>query len=375
MVKKGKYQLLSYLVDRYLIFYKSLNRIKKIIAFAIFEANSSYQVIPILNELLKKRFIQYYSIQLNTLDEKKIMFLLNFEDIKKENIARLFSIIHQNLTEKNLGINFQKNSILEQEFLEIILRQVDSNTSIMKLTESLLVVNNNISFQLGFYSINFVNLDKKDTFVHNFINIISNFNRKGYLIFNFLLGNDDEIKFSLYFAERIINGDDSSNIDKQINEFFNYNVMIKHNIKIKEFYSYLWRRGISNDHFLFKHHSRLFLGKNSVVTHDLLKFNQEFEQNLLNNNIKFIRFSKYLLFIEQGFLFLVMSKLNSEFIQRIIKKFLSKYFIYILVLNREETKKILEIKGLKSLKNVQILNSDEISNFNYNKLKIESKYS
>jgi len=375
MVKKSKYQLLSYLVDRYLIFYKSLNRIKKIVAFAIFEANSFYQVIPILNEFLKKRFIQYYSIQLNTLKEKKITFLLNFEDIKKENIVRLFNIIHENLTEKNLSIEFQIDSILERRFLEIIPKQVDSNTSVMKLTESILVVNNNTSLQLDFYSINFINSVKKNSFVHNFINILNNFNRKGYLIFNFLLDNDDEVKFSLYFAEYDLTSDASFNTDKTINEFFNYNVMKKHNMKIKEFYSYLWRRGISNDHFLLKYHSHLFLGKSMCDTHDLLKFNQEFEQNLLSNNIKFIRFSKYLLFIEQGFLFLVMSKLKSEFIQRIIKKYISKYFIYILVLNKEDSKRILEIKGLKSLKTVQVLNSDEISNFNYNKFKNESKYS
>lgn len=376
MTKKGKYQLLSYLVDRHLIFYKSLNRVKKIVAFALFETNSFYPIIPILNEFLKKRFIQYYSIQLNTLDEKKITFLLNLEDIKKENIVRLFSIIHQNLTEKNLSIEFQKNSILERTFLEIILKQVESNSSVIKLTESIKIVNNNnTSLQLDFYSINLVNLVKKDSFIHNFINIINNFDIKGYLIFNFLLGNDDKIKFSIYFAEFIINGDESHDIDKQINEFFDYNVMKKHIIKIKEFYSFLWRRGISNDHFLLKYHSNLFLGKNKCDTHDLIKFNQDFEQNLIDNNIKFIRFSKYLMLIEQGFLFLAMSHLNSEFIQRIIKKYLSKYFMYILVFNKEETKRLLEIEGLKSLKNVRVLNSDEISHFNYNKFKSESKYS
>ena len=176
MTKKGKYQLLSYLVDRHLIFYKSLNRVKKIVAFALFETNSFYPIIPILNEFLKKRFIQYYSIQLNTLDEKKITFLLNLEDIKKENIVRLFSIIHQNLTEKNLSIEFQKNSILERTFLEIILKQVESNSSVIKLTESIKIVNNNnTSLQLDFYSINLVNLVKKDSFIHNLINIINNF--------------------------------------------------------------------------------------------------------------------------------------------------------------------------------------------------------
>jgi hypothetical protein len=78
MPKKGKYQLLSYLVNRYLIFYKSLNRNKKIVAFAMFEANSLNKTIPILNEFLKKRFIQSYSIQLNTLQEKKKSLLPTF---------------------------------------------------------------------------------------------------------------------------------------------------------------------------------------------------------------------------------------------------------------------------------------------------------
>ncbi|MHA2181763.1 MAG: hypothetical protein ACXAAH_10100, partial [Promethearchaeota archaeon] len=75
-----------------------MNRNKKIVAFAMFEANSYNQIIPVLNEFLKKRFIQYYSIQLNTIQEKKPFFLLNFEDTKKENIVQLFNIIHQNVT-------------------------------------------------------------------------------------------------------------------------------------------------------------------------------------------------------------------------------------------------------------------------------------
>jgi hypothetical protein len=60
-----------------------------------------------------------------------------------------------------------------------------------------------------------------------------------------------------------------------------------------------------------------------------------------------------------------MQKLKSGFIQRIIQKYLSKYFIYILVLNEEDAKKLLEIKSFTSMKNVQILNLEEISKFNF----------
>jgi len=365
MVKKGKYQLLSYLVDRYLIFYKSLNRNKKIIAFAMFEANSLNQIIPILNEFLKKRFIQYYSIQINTLQESNFLFLLNFEEINKENIIRLFNIIRQNFIEKNLVIKFQVDSILEQRFLELILKKVDSNTSLMKMGESILVESNNISIQLDFFSINLDKLDKKESFFHNFISLINNFNRKGYLIINFLCNNDEEIKFSLYFTEIITNKEDSFNTEKDVNSFFNYNVIKRHNIKIKEFHNYIWRKGIFNNSFLLKYYSHLFLSNKSTGSKDLLTFNQEFERNLEKNEVKSIRFSNYLILIENTFLFLTMPKLKSGFIQRIIQKYLSKYFIYILVLNEEDAKKLLEIKSFTSMKNVKILNLEEISKFNF----------
>ena len=365
MVKKGKYQLLSYLVDRYLIFYKSFNRHKKIIAFAMFEANSFRLVIPILNEFLKKRFIQYYSIQLNTLQEEKKICILNFEEIKKENIVRLFNIIHQKFTEMNPSVKFKEESILEQKFLELIFTKADSNTRVMKLSESIIIVNNNTSIHLDFFSINLDKLDNQDAFIHNFVNIINNFDRKGYLTINFLCNNDDEIKFSLYFTELIIKNEDSFNTETNVNSFFNCNVMKRQSIRIKEFHNYLWRKGISNNSFLMKFYSHLFLGNNKNDSPDLLKFNQEFEQNLLKNNVKFIRLSNYLLFIEKTFLFLTMSKLKSEFIQRIIQKYLPKYFIYILILNDQDAKKLLEIKSFTSLKNVQILNLDKFSNLDF----------
>ena len=45
MGKKGKYKLLSYLVDEHLIFYKNLINPKKFIAFSFLEVKKFYPLI------------------------------------------------------------------------------------------------------------------------------------------------------------------------------------------------------------------------------------------------------------------------------------------------------------------------------------------
>ena len=60
MVKKGKFKLLSYVIEDQLIFYKSLNKNKKILAFSIIEAESFFPLLQILSDFLRKRFIKYF---------------------------------------------------------------------------------------------------------------------------------------------------------------------------------------------------------------------------------------------------------------------------------------------------------------------------
>ncbi|MHA2007445.1 MAG: hypothetical protein ACXABO_06880 [Promethearchaeota archaeon] len=350
-----------------------MSRHKKLIAFAIIESNSFNKIIPILNNLLKKRLIQYYSLQLNTFERNKIQFILFFEEIKKESIVRAFSIIHQKLNEGNAHFKLLENSFLERQFLNIIIKEGKTKTSLRRLTKSILVTNNGNSFFLDFFTINLQDLDNKDSFILNFINIIKNFNRKGYLICNFLCDNNEEIKFSLYFAEIIIKREDASNTEQNVNNFFNYNLIKKRDLKIREIFNYLWRRGIDNNYFLLKFYSRLFTKQNQQGTHKLSNFNREIEKNLLKNGISFIRFSDNLLFIEQSFLFLGLVKLKPKYIQKVIKRYMSKYFIYILILSKEDTEKLLEIESIISLKNIKILESGDITNFNFNEFREKLK--
>ncbi|MFW9828855.1 MAG: hypothetical protein ACFFEY_14785, partial [Candidatus Thorarchaeota archaeon] len=71
MVKKGKYKLFSYIIEKNLIFYKSLKKSNKIIAFALFEYFSFKSIKEILNDFLRKRIIHYFSIQINTNEEDR----------------------------------------------------------------------------------------------------------------------------------------------------------------------------------------------------------------------------------------------------------------------------------------------------------------
>ncbi|MFX0080135.1 MAG: hypothetical protein ACFE94_00110 [Candidatus Hodarchaeota archaeon] len=366
MIKKGKFQLLSYLVDEYLIYYKSLNKNKKLIAFAIFEAVAINPFIAALNQLLKKRYIQYYTIQLNILGNINNIFLVNFEEIKKERIIKAFHELQQKLVEENKQYKILRNSKLERKFLEPIIKNMDSNVSLMKHGESILVLNNDKSYLLDFYYIDFNYLEKKDTFINNFIKIINNYDREGYLILNFKIDNNEEIKFSPYFVEYITKTDDSFKIENNINTFFNHNLLKRYNLKIKEIFIYLWRLGISNGVFPLKYLNLSSTTKNQNTLTRLVKFNQELEQNLLKYQLEYIRFSKNLLFIEEKFLFIILTKLDSDYIQKIIEKHHSKYFIYITILSKKELEKLVNITNLKSLHNIQVLNSNEIVNLDYN---------
>ncbi|MFW9943185.1 MAG: hypothetical protein ACFFFT_19265 [Candidatus Thorarchaeota archaeon] len=365
MTKKGKFQLLSYLVDEYLIYYKSLNKKKKLIAFAMFETVNVHPIISFLNNLLIKRYIKYYTIQLNMLEHIKYTFILNFEEVKRENILKTFNDVFQKVVEENNTLKFFKNSKLEKKFLEPIIRNVNSKVSIMKNGESLLLLNNKKSFLFDFYSIDFDLLENKDSFVNNFIKIINNFEREGYLIFNFKIDNNDEIEIYPYFVEIIIKKDDLFDIEKTINTFFNNNVLKRQNIKIRQIFNYLWRLGISSEHFPLKYLNSSFTKENQNGLTKLFKFNKEFEQNLLNNQIEYIRLSKNLIFIEEKFLILVLIKLDSEYIRKIIEKYHSKYCIYITILIKEELEKLVNISNFKSLNNIQILSSNEIIDLDF----------
>ncbi|MHA1660410.1 MAG: hypothetical protein ACTSUT_14960 [Promethearchaeota archaeon] len=152
------------------------------------------------------------------------------------------------------------------------------------------------------------------------------------------------------------------NIETEMNNFFNYHLLKKQNVDLKVIPPFLWRSHIYNNFFLFKDVLDLFLIKNQYSLHD-------FENKLLKNQIEYKRLNKNLIFIEQHFLFLQLQILNLKVILDIIKKYYSRFFIYILILNEKDYIKLLKIDKISLLKNIKILNPDNFFNFDINVFK------
>ena len=357
MVKKSKYKLFSYLIENCLIYYKSLRENNKIISFAILECLNYKSIDSILNDLLRRRVIQYYSIQINTDDKNKKVILLNFEESKKENIIKAFNIVQQNLGETHKPTKFLKEKFLEERFLAIIFQNFSSNTTITKSSESIIISTENKLKVLNFFTIDFDFIEKTHTFISNFLNLVTNIAEKGFLILNFKIENSENIKISPYFVLETDNIKKILNIENKVNNFFHSNLLKRHNIKIKTFSNFLWRLGINDTFFFLDDYYDLFYSNNSS------------EENLLNNQIEYMRLSKNLLFIEQSYVFLILENLDCDNIYKIIEKYHPKYFIYILILNDLENKELQKIKSIKLIENIKIVNPIEIRIFNYKEFK------
>ncbi|MHA2048451.1 MAG: hypothetical protein ACW986_02450 [Promethearchaeota archaeon] len=333
----------------------------------MFETYLFNPAISILNEFLKKKYLQYYSIQVSTVEKEKKIFILNFEEIKKKNILLFFNFISEEL--KKTEATFLENVLLEKEFLKLIPMNGESNINLTQYCESVVFNTTNESFLLDFYSINIDQLDENDSFIYNFLKISNNFKRKGFLIINFVVDNNDEIKFCLQFIEISSKKEESFSTEQNINKFFNKTILKRYPMKIKDIYTPLWRKNITDNYISFKSFQALFLAENHYDSQDLHKFNEKFKRKLDENQIESIKLSKNLLLIEQTFLVLMLPKLKSDYIQNVIKHYISDYFIYVSILDAEDCERLLNIEQFKSLKNIHVLNSKEILNLDLNLFK------
>ncbi|MEE9377837.1 MAG: hypothetical protein V3V33_07345, partial [Candidatus Lokiarchaeia archaeon] len=261
MVKKGKYKLFSYFIEDYLIYYKSFKKKNRIIAFAIFEYLNFKSVEPILNDFLRKRVIHYFSIQICTNEKSEKILLLNFEDYKKENIIKSFNIIKQFLTEIENPIKFLKEKILENFFLTIFFQDINSSTSISKVSEAITISTEKKLKILNFYNIDLELIEKRDSFIINFLNLINNFDRSGFIIFNFQIDFNDDIKIFAYFVDICENTNHDSKLENKVNNFFHCNIIIRQNIKIQEIFNYFWRLGVTDTFFFLNDFYNLFFLK------------------------------------------------------------------------------------------------------------------
>lgn len=366
MVKKGKFKLLSYVIEDQLIFYKSLNKNKKILAFSIIETESFFPLLQILSDFLRKRFIKYFSIQLKIHEENKKIFLLNFEEINKNEINKLYNLVYQKVNNNKNQLTFLKKASLEKMFLNIFNKKDTSNLSISKSQDSILIKNHKFSTIYNFYTLNLNRVQTKSSFIHNFVNLASSFNINGYLIFNFRPNLDNTINIAPYFVEFNNNINPNENIDHKINDFYNYELLLKQKLELARFFNFLWRFDIFNNNISFNDFSELFIESSEQYDfHDLIKFNSQFETNLLKQKLRFKRLNRNLIIIEQNVLFYSASILDSKLILKILKRYYSKFNIFLLILNDSEYDKLLKINKIDLLNNVEVLDSDKFTKLDF----------
>ena len=365
MVKKGKFKFLSYVIEDNLVYYKSQGKYEKFVAFAILELKSFNPLISILIEFLKKNLIQYFAFQLETFEKNIKSVILNFQDSKREQIVKTFNIVKQRLIESDNQFQLLNKELLESRFISPILEDLDSKVSIVNKAESILITNDKDVKLLDFFKINLELVKNRNSFIYNFLNLINNFKQSGYLIFNFKIGFDNDIKTSIYFVEVREKNERISQILKKVNKFFNFDLLERKNVKIKDLFNFLWRLGISNENFPLENFKILFNNKDQNTALDFLKYTNKFEENLLQNEINYLQLSTNLYFIDQQFLFLILNKLDSDYIHKILEKYIPKYIIYITIFQELDYEQLLNIKTINQIENIKILHPNDILDLNY----------
>jgi len=357
MVKKGKFKLFSFLLESYLIYYKSINKNNKLIAFSILECDNFLRIIKPLNEFLLNKYLLYYSIQLNIPQKRKTIIILSFIGDKRSNIDKFFNLIKEQINNLDKSVSFLKNRKLKRHFLHVLSNDIDGGANSMKQPNFLaLKYGNNLKF-IQIHQLNCDNLKNQMIPLQSLLKALKNLNQKGYMVFNVRTNNRQKIVTNAYFLD-IRHDIDSNviNIDKEINQLYNCELFKISNLNISNIYRILWRVNVSDNYYAINNDADIFFSLSYFNFQDISKFNTQFVKNLLLNKVDYYRLKPNLFFIEEKILFLILEDNNLREIKKLLENFFSQYFIFILILNQKEYRKLIESNEVGLLDNLKILN-------------------
>jgi len=373
MVKKGKFKLFSFLLESYLIYYKSINKNNKLIAFSILESDNFFRIIKPLNEFLLNKYLFYYSIQLNVPYKRKTIIIICFIGEKRSNIDKFFNLIKEQINNIDKSVSFLKNRKLKRHFLHVLSNNIDERANSMKLSNSLVLKYGDNLKLIQIHKINCDNLKNQMIPLHSLMKALKNFNQKGYKVFNVRTNNRQKIVTNAYFLG--IKHDVDSNVidmDREINQLYNCDLFKKSNLNISNIYRILWRVNVSDNFYVIDNDADIFFSLSHFNFQDISKFNTQFVKNLQLNNLDYYRLKPNLFFIEEKILFLVLEDNNLEEIKKLLENFFSQYFIFILILNHKEYKKLIESSEIGLLDNLKILSFKDLVMFDFLELNKEN---
>jgi len=372
MVRKGKFKLFSFLIEKHLIYYKSLNKNNKLVAFSILKINNLLKILPILNDFLLNKFLFYYSVQINVPKNRRKTIFLTFIGNDKSRIDKFFNLIMQKIRENDNSIKILKNHNLKRHFFHILSDKISNDITVLKLEDSLIIKQgDNLQF-LHFYEINCDLMHNEKVSLHNLLKALNNFNQKGYLIFNIKAINSENIVSNAYFVDIRYEKDRKSlDIKEEVNNLFNCELFKKSMIRLNRLYNMLWRANVSEIFYNLTQDADIFLSLSHYNFQDLSKFSVQFDKALRLNQIEFHTLKPNLFFIEDKILFLIQKVYNPVETSRILEKFFSKYYVFILILDMEEYKKLIQTNNIRLMENIKTLNFKEFIMFNISNMKNE----
>lgn len=367
--KKGKFRLLSYLVDDNLIYYRSINKEKKILAFAIFEMLSYSPVNNLLQEFLKQGSILFYSIEINLITPDKNFSIICLKHENKSDIFKNFNSISDKLIQVSHSIHFLKEKNLEKKFLNILSFDINKNSLVSDAIGSLRVRNTTLK-TLNFYLVNYNKVSIPSDIIYQLIDYLRSLKRYGYLVFNFQIINN-KISAEIYFIDIIDDlNSHNSNIEIIINKFFNLEIIEKIRLETKNIFYPLWRYRLTKSNFN-QDISKISLYFEHYYNHkNLQNFNLEFKELLEANNIHFNQFSRNLFFIEQSTLVIILANMRFKFLLDIIKKFRTKYCLLLILLNDKDYEDLMQVENINNISNLTILNYGDFIQFDFKSLKV-----
>jgi len=360
MDKKGKFKLFSYINENGIIYYKSLNKVNKMLAFSLIELplmEFSCQFLEVLVNLLKKRLIFYFSLQIRPDEQEKTLIIIAFKEKSKDEVIKCLNIARNEIIKSRVSFHFLKKKEVETRFFEVMFPSIRPKTSITLDSSICIIRQEDKVREFNLYSIDCNALERNKIPLYNLINLTKNLDQTGYFILNVELTIHETCTSDLYFLSLRHQKEELIDFKEEINSILDFNLLNLIKFKLEKVLSVLWRYKVSD----FKSNSINFLKQFIYQTYFLTvhEFDNKFEQVLSDNKVKFLKLSDRLFFIEQQILIIALHQLDIDYLMKILKKFYSIYLIFILVFTNDDYQKLLKVDRITALKDLQIKSLDK----------------
>lgn len=372
MKKKGKYKLLSYYVEKDLLFYSSLNKIKKIVGFCVIETKNILKIIEILNEFWIKSPLNSCAIQINVGYESNINLILNFENFEKKAIIQTFSNICNKFEKTGITFSVKVNNQLEQEFLYNIFNKdtLDlQNTMLQTSGDDLIIRDEKESIFYTFYHVNLNLLDDKRNFIDNFIGFMKDKGVNGHLILSHATNRLGDLQVSTYFVEIMSEAKSEIDIVKETNEFFKIELIKQLKPNLESIFKYLWRLPLTSSNYLVNNIDELYSLEEKYDFQNIEKLMIQIEHQLLEHKVDYQILNDNTILINNKIIFSILSTPDLDSIIEMVKNNIDIYQVYILVVNNEVYLNITKIEYVSEIENLKILNSEAFINLNFEDFK------